>query len=406
MSWPLVSMSESVKVIGGFAFKSKDFEESGHSIIRISNIKDGVIVLTNAAKIPAEKIGKGSAYTVKSGDILMAMSGATTGKVGVFLSDEIEPVYLNQRVGRFLPNSDLVDEKYLWFFLRSPECQDQIVLLAEGAAQPNISSSQLESIKIPLPPLETQKQIAAVLEKADQLRKDCQQMEQELNNLAQSVFIDMFGDPVTNPKGWEVKSLIDLLLSKPQIGTTKPSHSDGTQRVVRVGELGGRKVNYEKCGGITLTGKDFERYRLFEGDFLLARAIGSRSHLGKASLFIEQDIDYVYDSHVMRLRFDSKLMSSEFYFELMKTDGGRTLFLNSSSQTAVQFNINAKQISLINLPVPPLSLQNVYLKDLKKIKRLYSSNTLVSEEYNNAFNSLMQRAFKGELNLNTAQQVA
>ncbi|NYR13376.1 hypothetical protein HC000_12975 [Pseudoalteromonas sp. MIP2626] len=294
-------------------------------------------------------------------------------------------------------DAEKVDAKYIYFYLSG-----NIYLLEEGfkgAGLKHISKAYLENILIPLPPLETQKKIAAVLEKADQLRKDCKLLEQELNSLAESVFIDMFGDPVTNPKGWDVKNLIDLLLSKPQIGTTTPSHEDGTQKVVRVGELGKHEVNYKKCGAITLEGAALERYKLFEGDYLLARAIGSRNHLGKASLFVEQNGVYVYDSHVMRLRFNSKLMPSKFFYELMKTNGGRSLFLNSSAQTAVQFNINAKQISQIELPVPPIELQNDYLEKLDKIKYLFSLNNANTSEQNSNFESLMQKAFKGELNL-------
>ncbi|RZP55965.1 restriction endonuclease subunit S [Vibrio vulnificus] len=92
------------------------------------------------------------------------------------------------------------DKKFLFYYLKQLKLED---------AGYSRHFKFLKETYIPLPPLETQKKIAAVLERADQLRKDCQQMEQELNSLAQSVFIDMFGDPVTNPKGWDVATLGD-----------------------------------------------------------------------------------------------------------------------------------------------------------------------------------------------------
>lgn len=291
-----------------------------------------------------------------------------------------------------------VNIRYLYFYLET--YVERLRDLSIGGVIKYIKLGMLTDALVPLPPLETQKQIAAILEKADQLRKDCQQMEQELNNLAQSVFMDMFGDPVSNPMGWEIKPLKDLLSCKPQIGTTKPSHGDGTQKVVRVGELGSREIKYSKCAPITLEGRDHEKYKLESGDFLLARAIGSRDHLGKASLFIEQeDSEYVYDSHVMRLRFDEERMMSRFFYELLKTHGGRTLFLNSSSQTAVQFNINAKQISDINIPSPPINMQKQFLKNLDALINLDKSNKLIARDFDRGFNALLKKAFNGELNI-------
>ncbi len=376
---------------------SPKYVEDGFPLITSKNLTEDGLCFEKVSYISQEDhdaIEKRSA--VSDGDILYGMIG-TVGNPVIVKKDRDFSVK-NVAIFKFLEES-LIFNKYLFYVLSSDFVGRQISKESKGGTQKFVSLKVLRGLKIPLPPLETQKQIAAVLEQADQLRKDCQQMEQELNNLAQSVFIDMFGDPVTNPKGWEVKSLIDLLISKPQIGTTTPSHNGGNQNVVRVGELGKHEVNYKKCGPITLEGTALEKYKLFEGDYLLARAIGSRDHLGKASLFVEQKGIYVYDSHVMRLRFNDDLMSSQFFYELMKTHGGRSLFLNSSAQTAVQFNINAKQISQIELPVPPVELQNEFFGKLNEIRNLLRLNGVNLVELNTNFDSLIQKAFKGELNL-------
>ncbi|WP_235111018.1 restriction endonuclease subunit S [Acaryochloris sp. 'Moss Beach'] len=142
-------MGEVLKVEGGFAFKSKDFEEHGYPVIRISNIDGATVNVENTAKIPPEKLGKAEKFRILSDNILIAMSGATTGKLGIVPDLSGYRAYLNQRVGRFsLKGNAAIDRKYLWFFLKSAICQQQIKILAEGAAQPNVSGSELRLIRV------------------------------------------------------------------------------------------------------------------------------------------------------------------------------------------------------------------------------------------------------------------
>ncbi|MEI6747154.1 MAG: restriction endonuclease subunit S [Methylococcaceae bacterium] len=201
-----------VKVIGSFAFKSEDFLENGIPILRISDIQGGTVSIEKAARISESVIGKGVKYSVESGDILIAMSGATTGKIGL-VPQNIEGLVLqNQRVGNFkILQSEKIDKGYLKHVVISPEYQRQIFSSMAGAAQPNISSNQLENIKIPLPPLPQQRRIAAILDQADALRAKRREALAQLDKLTQSIFIEMFGDPVTNPKNIMKRTLGELL---------------------------------------------------------------------------------------------------------------------------------------------------------------------------------------------------
>ena len=108
-----------------------------------------------------------------------------------------------------LPDKRRLDKRYLAYYLRSEEFVNWVSAQTAGAKMPRVSMKTFWQHKIPLPPLSIQKQIAALLEKADTLRSQCKQMEQELNQLAQSVFLEMFGDPVSNPKGLRLSSMTD-----------------------------------------------------------------------------------------------------------------------------------------------------------------------------------------------------
>lgn len=160
--WPTKKLGEVCEIKNGFAFKSSDFTNEGIPLIRISNVKfSGEIDLSESAKLPDSYKKKYSSFLVKKGDILIAMSGATTGKTGLYnLSNQ---ALLNQRVGKFEPDLDLIDSRYLNYL--SKHISNDVLNRAKGMAQPNISSKTIESIKIPLPPLSEQKRIVEKIEK-------------------------------------------------------------------------------------------------------------------------------------------------------------------------------------------------------------------------------------------------
>lgn len=203
MSWEKVRLGDVCEVLGGYAFKSEDYKSSGIPLLRISNINDNEISFNDEAiYIESTKLKNLDKFKVVFNDILIALSGATTGKFGVYkLNSE---AYLNQRVG-LIRATEKMNQKYLLHYFNI--LKSQIFQIAQGAAQPNISTGQIEELLIPLPPLATQKRIADILDTADALRRKDQELLTKYDQLAQAIFIDMFGDPVKNEKGWEVKKL-------------------------------------------------------------------------------------------------------------------------------------------------------------------------------------------------------
>ena len=148
----------------GFAFKSSLFKGSGLPIIRISNIIGNSVSMNDVAFFDPKDYKKGNplSYTISRGDILIAMSGATTGKIGYYNNEEL--AYLNQRVGKFIPNPIILNNRFLYHFLLTQS--DYFYRLSLGGAQPNLSSNDLmERILIPIPPLHVQQRIVSLLDK-------------------------------------------------------------------------------------------------------------------------------------------------------------------------------------------------------------------------------------------------
>lgn len=193
-SWPKISLGEVCRLQGGFAFKSEDYTNEGVPLMRIGDITDGTVAPgPSTVQLPSAYEEEYPRFIVREGDILIAMSGATTGKFGVYRSDLHS--LLNQRVGRFqIVESTKLTVGFLLTIIS--HLQPWILAAAYGGAQPNISSKGIEAFEISLPPLEEQQQIAAmwaelsevIMEKRDAITS----AERLLTNLRQSILVAAF----------------------------------------------------------------------------------------------------------------------------------------------------------------------------------------------------------------------
>ena len=159
-SWQIKTLGEVCELCNGYAFKSSSFINNGVPVVRIGDIKNFEIDVSNAMQVEISQ--KYENYQIQNGDLLIAMSGVTTGKMGIYKLKN--PAYLNQRVGNLKIKSDEIIPEYRNFALYA--LQTEIYKRAYGGAQPNISKGAIESLKIPLPPLDIQKRIVARLDEA------------------------------------------------------------------------------------------------------------------------------------------------------------------------------------------------------------------------------------------------
>ena len=157
-SWCWSTLGDVCSFISGYSYSSSEYKKAGIPLVRISEINDGIISLDNCAYIQPQ--GERNVYLQK-GDILIAMSGATTGKMGIYMNEE--SAILNQRVGVVrVTDSKIISEKYRDYFLYRKS--SDILKLAYGGAQPNISGKMICSLLLPLPPYSEQLRIVAKIE--------------------------------------------------------------------------------------------------------------------------------------------------------------------------------------------------------------------------------------------------
>jgi len=185
------------KVRSGYAFKSEDMGAVGLPVIKIKNVVPPTVDITDCERVPEEVIAsipRVERFELEEGDTLIAMTGATVGKVGKFPRTH-ERHFLNQRVGKvYLTEPDAVDYRYIYYILSQDTYVRQMFGIADGSAQANISGSQIESLEVPLPPLAEQKAIAAVLGALDDKIELNRRMNATLEAMARALFQSWFVD--------------------------------------------------------------------------------------------------------------------------------------------------------------------------------------------------------------------
>ena len=148
--WRIGAVEDLVNISSGFAFKSKDWKKSGNSVLKIKNLQNNTINVSDTAFVDNETTLKASKYELFEGDVLIAMTGATVGKIGLIPKVK-KRLFLNQRVGLFRSIDGESNIPFIFSFFISDNGQKQVVNFAQGAAQPNISSSQIGQIQLNIP---------------------------------------------------------------------------------------------------------------------------------------------------------------------------------------------------------------------------------------------------------------
>ncbi len=399
MHWEMVKLSEVCDVLGGYAFKSENFKNEGIPLLRISNIIDGEVSFKeDCVCVEDSNLSILQRFKVIKGDILLALSGATTGKFGVYKLNDFS--FLNQRVG-LIRAKDKTDPKYLLYYLNI--LKSQIEQIAQGAAQPNISTNEIGNLQIPLPPLPIQKRIAEILDAADALKRKDQELLKKYDELAQAIFIDMFGDPLKNEKGWEVKKLKEIS-TKIHSGNTPKG---GSNVYVKEGITFFRSQNvwknnlvYDDIAFIdNKTHLTMMKSSLNHKDILMTktgRINTENSSLGRAALFLGNDNTANVNGHVYLIRLQNTQVH-EFVLHILTTKEYRGLIRDICVGGIDKRQLNKDHIEDFPIIYPPLVTQQKFADLLSFIKKQKQRSEVSAKKSEAIFSTIIQKAFKGEL---------
>lgn len=381
------SIGNLTEILSGFAFDSKHFgAEVGMPMIRIRDVVRG----TTNTKYAGEFDEK---YVVDNGDVLIGMDGEFN-----VAKWQGGPALLNQRVCKIKPSSKYLDGEYLFRFL--PQQLKKIEAATPYVTVKHLSVKTIRDIEIPLPPLEEQRRIAEVLNRADALRQKRWLALQKLETLLQSVFLDMFGDPVTNPKGWEIVPLKELLYDDTINGAYYPKehYSDKGTRMVHMADAFYGIVDVSTVKRVDVPKSDIDKYGLVETDLLVSRRSLNYEGSAKPCRIPKLDEPLIFESSLIRVRPKLDRILTIYLYHYLQNDAARARYIFPLVTRSTISGINQSNLLRVSVVTPPLALQRRFAGIVNLVERENAAYETQLNELDALFASLQSRVFRGELN--------
>ena len=375
-------LGEVCEFINGFAFKSSLFSQSGEAVIRITNINSGKVTFDDLKYIKLDDYPELDRYKVEKNNILVAMSGATTGKIGYQYEDRIG--YLNQRVGKFIPDESKVKRRFLFHFLYNIE--SELFSLATGSgAQPNLSSEAIKKIDIPIPSLEIQERIVKILDKftnyVTELQSELQSRTKQYiyyrDKLLSEEYLTKVTKEMEEDRRLNIVTLGEIGEFTRGNGLQKKDFQEEGNPVIHYGQI------YTKYGFIAdevlsyVNDEIFSKLRKAQkNDILIATTSENIADVGKSVVWIgEDEIGFSGDMYSYRTQQNSKYIA--YYFQTNAFQRQKERKVTGTKMT----RIHGDDMEKIEIPLPPLLLQNKIVKVLDKFQVLLADTKgLLPEE--------------------------
>ncbi|MEK4050508.1 restriction endonuclease subunit S [Bacillus sp. FSL K6-2839] len=440
-NWLWITFGTVAKLFNGYAFKSSDYQEEGIPIIRISDISGENTSSKNAVRVPPHLYNE--KFLIKKGDLLIAMSGATTGKTGVYNSEEL--ALQNQRVGKIKEISHKVlyslFMKYFVFYNSK-----QILKRAYGGAQPNISGSLIEQLNIALPPLKEQKRIADKVERLISKMEEAKQLIEEAKEtfeLRRAAILDKaFRGELTkkwreqNPNvesGFLLQKKIISELKDKSIEVINEKEIPATWKVVKMGEV--VQVNPKKkkledvpeeqiCTFIPMpavsdkTGeieepeeREYSKvkkgYTFFEENDVLFAKITPCMENGKAAIAKNLKNGFGFGSTEFHVLRTSECINETYIHYFVRSKKFRLEAKRKMTGAVGQQRVPKEFLINYPLPLPPKEEQDVIVRTLSEIfsKDHFVEQSLhIESKLELIKQSILSKAFRGELGTNNPSE--
>lgn len=352
---------------------------------------NGPVVNEARSFITEEAINASATNLVPKGTILL-VTRTSVGKVAIAGM----PLCFSQDITAVMPDPGKLDAGYLVHFLRTKQLHFERV--ARGATIKGVTREAVENVRVPLPPLPEQRRIADILDKADALRAKRRAALAQLDSLTQAIFLDMFGDPATNPRGWPVTKLGELISVGPQNGLYKPINEYGTGApILRIDAFyDGVVTGLASLKRVRVSDQEKALYGLRPGEIVVNR-VNSREYLGKSALVPALPELTVFESNMMRFGVDSALIDPVYLIQLLQTRHVRAHILRSAKDAVNQSSINQQDVKSIPVVLPPLSRQLLFRQRLRYSESLAERQRSSLAAFGSLFSSLQHGAFRGEL---------
>jgi len=262
--------------------------------------------------------------------------------------------------------------------------------------QASVSIGNLRTIQVKVPPISEQRRIAAILDKAETLRDMRRAALAKLNTLVQSIFIEKFGDPATNPKGWPIIALGDVLIAIRNGTNAEQQEEPCGWPITRIETIADGSINPSRFRWIAPDESLIESFQLEPGDILFGH-INSVEHIAKTALYTGKPKRLIHGINLLRLRPNVKCVEPGWLLQMLKHEVVRTHFRTRCKRAVNQASLNQTDIKSLTIYLPPLSHQRAFSFCIATIADLKLAHSEALAAHERLFASLQHRAFRGEL---------
>jgi type I restriction enzyme S subunit len=387
MKWEKVKLEDLLVKLTNGVNASQSADDSGWAISRIETIWNGEIDPNRVRYITPDEQTKAK-YQLKKNDILFSHinSPEHIGKTAIY---EDNPAILIHGINLLLLRCDerIIFAKYLLHYLKTPNVRVHFRERCKKAVnQASLNQQDLKSLKIPLPPLDEQKRIAAILDDADALRRTRRESLTRLDELAQSLFLEMFGDPATNPKGWEVLKLSQIAIIE-RNGIDASSIESGTTYIgLENIQQGGDFLNVGTVEQGELASNKFR----FTNQHLLFGKL--RPYLCKIA---RPNFHGICSTDILPILPQTN-MNREYLLSVLR----HPHFVDMATSLSTGANLprlSPTELGKFPIPLPPFPLQQSFARQIEELETIKTRARAQLLELDALFASLQERAFLGQL---------
>ncbi len=365
--------------------------------IRSQNVRMEGLQLDDVVYISEQIDSEMRRTQLQDNDVLLNITGASIGRVSVFEGSGIR-ANVNQHVCVVRTKAEVLAPRYLARYIGTPAFQARINQIQNGGTRQALTFSQIADFPIPLPSLEEQKRIAAILEKADAIRRKRAKSIDLAAEFLRSLFLDMFGDPLANPKSWPLvplKATAVEFSDGPFGSNLKTEHyTDEGVRVVRLQNIGiGKFVNDDRVFVSQQHAATISKHFCYPGDIL----IGTLGDPNLRACILPEEIGIAINkADCVRLSPNKQIADTHYLCWLLNSP--RILAKCASSiHGQTRSRISFGQLRVLEVPLPPISLQRRFAVEANKALDLQLKARQSSEVIDCMYQSLAARAFRGEL---------
>lgn len=351
---------------------------------------EGKLISRTARRITNEGLASCAASVLPPNSVLFS-SRAPIGHVAI----NTVPMATNQGFKSFVPKADRVEPSFLYHWLRAHRAH--LESLGNGATFKEVSKAVVSRVEIELPPPPEQRRIAGILDKADAIRRKRKEAIALTEELLRSAFLEMFGDPVTNPKSWPVKPLGELLQAPLRNGLSPASGGKFEAQVLTLSAItrGQFDASASKSGAFAV--EPWEDVRVDARDFLICRGNGNVALVGSAAFPRESMKNMVFPDTMIAARIDQARVRPAFLNTIWKSPFIRRQVEAGARTTNGTFKINQTVVEGIEVILPPPAKQQVFADLEARVAKNAVHQRAAIEGAADLFDSLVARAFSGPL---------